>query len=395
MSKARQILGRVVTNLITPESYDIAHHIENIRNAGAKKVFQAIIKDEPIYKSTIPGRDTIWRRSFDLDTHASAVKRDREVLKPFTDKKGNVTHYELNPDSQAMHEVAVNAAQKTGIVTNKKLSEVQDTVERTDYHSIMGGYNLKTKNKDNKSTANYKDVWDFAVNKKEDYDSYFEAGRIKDVKETKVSKALDKLIDFNKSVAPKMSKKVNERIEGAKIILQPETNKKHVVNKARNILDKVISKQEISGELTVPAGVKPLSTKDKAKLVKQYKKAKVKEDDVKAINNAYALMYDDLLKKKIAKPREHASVPAKVELLNIKKSDGFSVVNPMKAIGDYRKAKWEAKRAKATLAPNDIVNKAEDIKNTAKYNVKKSIMQGTTGAGVVIGAPLLTNDDKR
>lgn len=384
----RKTIGRVLTNLVKPETYDLAEHVKQIKESKPKAIINAIKKDKPIYDKSYAGRDTLWRNSFDLPTHKSEVGKDRKVFDVFTDKKGKIQYYGLKPGSAAMDEVAMNVAEQKGIISRRHLEAVKELVDSTDNHSIMGGYNLKIPNK-GKGAAKYKDVWDFGVNKGERLSEYVDSDKLnKKIKPNKATKAIDKLINKTKKVDKKFgnsktSKKIRSGLEVARVVAQPENSQAYAINKARNVLNKITKHPEIKGDLVAPKNFEKLDVKTKQRYLKKLKSAKNSGNEMGAAENGLMIMYDDLLSSGAMKPMSKYKTPLAVKIKNVKKSKYFGVTNPKQIIKDLKETTWEHRRAVNTLAEDKVVKQTLKQKRLAERNALLAVGKvGVVGAGV-------------
>jgi hypothetical protein len=400
MKTPQQLIGRILTNLIKPESYDLASHIKRLKRVGVKKAIKAVIDDKPIYSPSLPGREQYWRQSFNLPARSGRRSKDAKALRVFTDKKGKVTHHSLDPNSMAMREVAVDAGAKLKLVSDKKLPEVTHTVPNPGYNSLMGGYKLDIDVK--KGKAKYSDTWDFAINKGESLKSYLGENRYsKPIKETKVTKFLDKVIQKTETLKSNGKftntlNKVTDKLEGVKGLTDLNSNSTKVINKSRKILDKTVTKQKTSGELYAPEGVTKLTSRERSKISKEYNKRSI--NDKKTQDLATKLLYDKLITKGVMQPFKAAPKPRQVIIKDVQKSKFFNIQNPKQAIKDLKETKYEKRRALNTLAKNKVVKDTTKQHNIAKQNVAilgAQATAATAATGVTANTILSPNKKKK
>ena len=143
-------IGRVVTNLVNPESYSLAEKIESLsktlKDNGKMNALKAIIKDKPIYKTQAgvdavdSPRTVLYKSLFGLPI--KDLKLQETAKKYFTantDAKGKVTSFALKPDTAPYKEVQQDASE---LLSFGKA----DTREGHRYHSLFGNYDMDKKN---------------------------------------------------------------------------------------------------------------------------------------------------------------------------------------------------------------------------------------------------------
>lgn len=139
MDKAvRPGIGKVVTNIAEPFSYDLKSKIDLIKQTPVKEIAKTVIKDKPLFKQDIVSeiRDLPYRKGFGLKARQAS------------------NAYVQNPDGS----YSLNPKDPQG------LSMIKEMITSLDNHghSSFGGYNF---NYDPKTAKiKYYDKWDFGLN---------------------------------------------------------------------------------------------------------------------------------------------------------------------------------------------------------------------------------------
>lgn len=187
LSAVRRPVGRVVSNLVYPRSYETGgYEGEDVVNAktkweaifGKHKVKQlvdAIKKDKPIYKFDTErdmqdakfnqAREYIFRKSFDLEPH-----KGMEFVKDYfrTNSKGQLEYNRANPAMAStvanVDSMAMNALMGRLLKTNGNSSGLGN-----DSGGVMGSFMPRYNIVDD--TVDVADPWDFALHPGEKLDN--------------------------------------------------------------------------------------------------------------------------------------------------------------------------------------------------------------------------------
>ena len=167
----RPAVGRVVTNLVRPVSYSVKQKLDIIKDVyqdkGIKGLLKAVIDDKPIYQGARTmdnmGREVPYRAMFDLKPRfgEAAYSNIDDFIKQ--NRSGSfdiVNELSFNPNS---------------VVGTRNLRNVVDEVEFPKMpgqrgHITMGDFSAKRLREaptGEVTGLDYKDIWDFGINKGE------------------------------------------------------------------------------------------------------------------------------------------------------------------------------------------------------------------------------------
>ena len=163
-------IGKVLNNTISPFSYDskIKEFFEALKSP--KKLFRAIIKEEPLYSNQsgysfpdfIPGNELMLARELPYKAmfgrEASTSKAGRDIYTKVGKKKYKFN--QKNPIGKKMHGYAKQNIEDS-LFDFTPLNEIPTGYKGVaDLHPTMGGFNFKA----GKKVIGYKDRWDVKVN---------------------------------------------------------------------------------------------------------------------------------------------------------------------------------------------------------------------------------------
>ena len=177
---AQKGIGRVVTNIVQPQSYDLISKKEFIENAGGwRAALKAVIEDEPLWaphnmQKQINNDIGNWYNADQIQEEFEFLqKRDTPYrlqfgLKPRYAEK----YYDINPDGSLSLKVgAENKKLDYSINDNPMVNELREAEILHDGYtrnSVMGDYDHKIgSTKTGMAYIDYYDKWDFGLNPNE------------------------------------------------------------------------------------------------------------------------------------------------------------------------------------------------------------------------------------
>jgi len=157
------LIGRYLTNIVNPTGYDIKNKIGEMRRAGLKGAFNAIVRDKPTpgmasFIESGNGRMFPYRKMFGLDP-------GERMNNAYTKNEDGTYSFNNSSITGARLLDRVRESQFRS-PNNVKLMPDGTESGTASYHEVMGNFDKTVNLKEN--TVSYNDRWDFDFNNKND-----------------------------------------------------------------------------------------------------------------------------------------------------------------------------------------------------------------------------------